>query len=202
VSNKDYYEEVKALARDKRSFYEVDSKKINLTSIKKIYKAEDIKVHNCPNKLRNLRASYYNDDLGCDVLLNQKMPREAKIFSLLHELKHHYLDQEHLHGRNQLCFLRYDEEPLLELTAEVFAAEFIWPEQNFSSDLHSFGIRQGVCSKEAIVNFQRTCGVPVSYTYIIKRLEWFRIIPQGYFKGTQWKKLEWDMYGKPFYLRK
>lgn len=201
MSDLDYYESVKEFARKKRSIFSVDSKTISLSSIRKIYKQENIKIHYCPKRLRNLRASYYKDDLGCDVLLNKHLPREPKIFSLLHELKHHYLDQEHLHGRNQLCFMRYDEEPELEIAAEIFAAEFIWPEQEFSDQLNIFGIRRGSCSKELVVDFKRECNVPVSFTYIVKRLEWFRVIPKGYFDGIQWKKLEWEMYGKPFYLK-
>lgn len=194
------YEEVRLLAQEKRALYAVNSSRLGLQTIRNIYKAEGISIHYYPKRLRNLRAAYFNDDEGCDVLLNKDLPDEAKIFSLAHELKHHYLDRNII-PKSIICSLQYSNEPLIEKTAEVFAAEFVWPEQEFIRSAAEYGISAENCTPQLIVCFKRQINIPISYTFLVKRLEWFKIIRKGQFDKIQFKKLEWSIFGKPFYLR-
>ncbi len=195
------YWQVKLLATEKRKLYAVSTQNIGLNLIRKIYKAEGIGIHYSPSRLRKLKAAYFKDGDGCDVLLNKDLPKEAKIFALIHELKHHYLDRGAIQGVS-CCLNSYDTEPLREKTAEVFAAEFIWPESEFALSAKGFSVPQGVWKPEVVVGFKKSCGVPVSYKFITKRLERLSVIQKGAFDKVKFVKLEWDMYGKPFYLRK
>ena len=67
------------------------------------------------------------DDGFCSVALQQKIPDEPKLFALIHELKHHYCDRAAL-GSGVIHCGDYDRNELIEKGAEVFAAEFIYPE--------------------------------------------------------------------------
>ena len=58
---------------------------------------------------------------------------------------------------------------LIEKGAEVFAAEFIYPEAEFEGDLDNLGL---TASQPAdVVAFKRSCRARVSYRFICKRLE-------------------------------
>jgi len=197
--NWNYYEELKLLAREKRSLYEVDLQPLDLNKIRNIYRQEGIKIKLSTGTLRNLKAAYFNDENGTDVLLNSKLPREAKIFALIHELKHHYVDAN---NHDVFCLKDYDDEPEIEKGAEVFAAEFIWPEDLFLSEATDFGLKQGNCSPELIVRFKKQILSPVSYTFIRKRLEWFKLIEKGEHTGVKFKNLEYELFGIPYHLRK
>lgn len=197
--NWNYYEELKLLAREKRSLYEVDLQPLDLNKIRNIYRQEGIKIKLSTGTLRNLKAAYFNDENGTDVLLNSKLPKEAKIFALIHELKHHYVDAN---NHDVFCLKDYDDEPEIEKGAEVFAAEFIWPEDVFLSEATDFGLKQKSCAPEHIVRFKRQISVPVSYTFIRKRLEWFKIIERGEFSNIKFRNLEYELFGVPYYLRR
>lgn len=194
------YNFVKQLAIEKRELYGIKTGDVTLSKLRQIYKKENIKIdYNC-GKIRNLRAAYYNDENGCSILLNKKLPKPAKIFSLTHELKHHYLDKNVLEG-GIWCRLKYENKPIIEKTAEVFAAEFIWPESEFVPMATSFGLPIQ-CSPKQIVNFKRKLTIPISYQFLCKRLEWFGFISKGQYNDIKFQKLERDLYGIPFYLRK
>lgn len=200
MDRQDQYETAKGLAREKRLLYSVDSKKINLSGLRKIYKQEGVKITlDASQKLRNMKAAYFNDEDGVDVFLNPKLPIEARLFALVHELKHHYLDAN---GESVWsCLKAYNEEPLVEKTAEVFAAEFIWPESDFQSNISDFGITKENCTPENVIGFKRAMRIPVSYMFIKKRLEWFKLIDKGSFDKIKFQTLEHKIYGLPFYLR-
>lgn len=100
-----------------------------------------------------------------------------------------------------MCLKAYDEEPIPEKAAEVFAAEFIWPADEFQQAALNFGLSKNNCSDKDIVGFKKWAKVPVSYKFIIKRLEWFKIIEKGQFDRTKFKLVEYQIYGKPYHLR-
>lgn len=194
------YENIKKLAREKRAQYGIISTDISLSLVRKIYRQEGITIKLAKEKkLRKLKAAYCNDEDGIDVLLNPQLPKETRIFALIHELKHHYVDAN---GKDALCLKAYNEEPLTEKVAEVFAAEFIWPEKEFQSAANSFGLKNGDCSQEDIVKFRRWVNIPVSYKFILKRLEWFKIIGNGQYDKVKFTLVEYAIFGKPFYLRR
>ena len=82
----------------------------------------------------------------------------------IHELKHHFTDADKLKG----VVACYDLEPYIEKSAEVFAAEFLWPETIFKKDIIDFGINVTNYTPEKIVRFKRHYDMPVSYTFIKK----------------------------------
>lgn len=196
----DSYEIVKKLAQEKRDFFGIKTGDVSLSKLRSIYKNEGIKIDQTHQKTRNLRAAYFSDVYGSSVLLNQKLPKPAKIFSLVHELKHHYLDRQKLET-GIFCSLNYNSEPLIEKTAEVFAAEFIWPQDEFFMMANNFGLQEK-CLPEDVVKFKKSLNLPVSYKFIQKRLEWFKFIERGQYKDIKFQKLERELFGVPFYLRK
>ena len=107
----------------------------------------------------------------CSVALQATLPYEPKLFALVHELKHHYRDREAL-GAGVLHCGDYDANELIEKGAEVFAAEFIYPEAEFADDLNNLGLN--VREASDVVDFKRSCKAKVSYHFIRKRLERFR----------------------------
>jgi Zn-dependent peptidase ImmA (M78 family) len=88
---------------------------------------------------------------------------------------------------------------MIEIGAEVFAAEFIYPEQEFLACVAQLDIKVGNCTPEHVVELKRGCGAQVSYTFLRKRLEWFEIVTSGEFAKVQFQKLEESIYGPPIY---
>ena len=129
------------------------------------------------------------------------MPKEPRIFCLCHELKHHYVDQERAR-----CAGLYCQEPSwqdadpIEIGAEIFAAEFIFPEQEFLTLASELDVGVG-CSKEDVVRLKRGSPALVSYTFVKKRLQWFGLAEPGRFDKVKFVKLEEQLYGVPFYRR-
>jgi Zn-dependent peptidase ImmA (M78 family) len=132
------------------------------------------------------------------VAYQESLPYEPRLFSLVHELKHHYCDQELL-GAGVVHCGDYDANELIEKGAEVFAAEFIYPQAEFAEDLQQHGITVNQASD--IVLIKRSCKAKVSYHFIRKRLERLKLISPGQFDGVQFKKLEEQLYGMPFHRR-
>jgi len=64
----------------------------------------------------------------------------------------------------------YNANELIERAAEVFAAEFIYPEQEFLKCAESHRLVPGKVTPETVVEFKRVCGAPVSYRFLTKRL--------------------------------
>lgn len=200
INESESYEHAIQLAKEKRSVFGIKTGDVTLSKLRQIYRQEKIKIDMSCGKIRNLRAAYFNDDNGCSVLLNRKLPKPARIFSLAHELKHHFTDQ-HILGKGIYCSISYKNEPLIEKTAELFAAELIWPEDEFLPMTTNFGIVAG-CTPEDIVRFKRYLSLPISYQFLKKRFTWFKFIDKDQYKKIQFQKLEQSMYGVPFYLNK
>jgi len=167
VSRHSYYEELKALAREKRAMYGVKTAAFGLREVRRIYKEESIRVDSWPLP-RRIKALYMCADGHFSVAIQNALPDEPKLFALVHELKHHYRDQEALTTGTIACG-DYNANELIEKGAEVFAAEFIYPEREFSEFIHA--LRITTWSPEQIVQLTRHCAARVSYTFVCKRLE-------------------------------
>jgi hypothetical protein len=59
-----------------------------------------------------------------------------------------------------------------------------------------------VWQKEDVVGLKKTCKAKVSYKFLLKRLTRLNAISGGQFDRVQFKKLEEEMYGVPFYRRR
>ena len=198
LSRSSYYNAMRALAQEKRRFYQVETSKIDLPLMARIYKVEDIKIDRRNLQGYKIRASYFCDSNDFSVLLKNNMPREPKIFALAHELKHHYVDQAKIIDGTIQCG-DYNRNELIEKGAEVFAAELIYPESEMLQDAREMGLEVGACSAEDLVRFKLKRFAPVSYTFILKRFEWFGFCERGAYDDVKFTKLEEKMYGPPIY---
>lgn len=192
-----YYESLKLLARQKREQFGLTTQSINLTAIKEIYRAEGIRIDLWPLKPR-LRAVYMCDENDPSVLINKTLPSEPKLFALAHELKHHFCDRQELQ-QDQIPCGRYNEKREIEIGAEVFAAELIFPEAEFLAIAQRMGLVSMAATAEDLVNFKREADAPVSYQFVRKRFEYLNLAPRGKFAKIKFTRLEEQMYGIPFY---
>jgi Zn-dependent peptidase ImmA (M78 family) len=191
------YESLKALARQKRQEYEVSTDTFGLQKLRQIYKQEGVVIDLWKLQPR-IRAVYMCDDGDPSVLVNKTLPMEPRLFAMVHELKHHYTDRKLIEGGKLKCG-DYNANQDIEIGAEVFAAEFLYPEQEFLDCLAGLGIQRDACTKEDVVRLKRSCGAPVSYTFLRKRLERMGFAQPGAFDRVQFQKLEEELYGLPIY---
>lgn len=197
MSRNDYFESMKAMAREKRAEHKVNTAAFGLREVRRIYKAESIRIDHWPLR-RKIKALYMCDDGDCSVAVQRDLPDEPKLFALVHELKHHYHDREAL-GAGVVHCGDYDANELIEKGAEVFAAEFIYPESEFAADLAALGVARWDAA--SIVLLKRNCKAKVSYQFLCKRLARLGLIGRGQFDRVQFRKLEEQMFGVPFYRR-
>ena len=197
MSRRAYYEGLLQLAREKRLEHGADTTAFGLREVRAIYKQEGIRIDHWPLPYK-VKALYMCDDNFPSVALQQRIPYEPKLFALVHELKHHYCDRKALGAGVIHCGV-YDANELIEKGAEVFAAEFIYPEEEFTADLQQSGVN--VRQASDVVDFKRLCKSQVSYQFICKRLERIGCIACGQFYDVQFQKLEDQIYGVPFYRR-
>lgn len=195
-----YYERMRALALAKRAEHKVETASLNLTCMRRIYRAEVIRIDRWETRGRKIRAAYFCDSDDFSVLLNRNLPREPALFSLAHELKHHYADQGIIEGGQIRCG-DYNANQVIEIAAEIFAAEFIYPEAEMQDLVSTLGITRQTCSPERVVEFKRTCPATVSYSFIVKRFERFGICQGGEYKRVHFQKLEEELHGVPIYKR-
>jgi Zn-dependent peptidase ImmA (M78 family) len=195
MTRDEYFEALKALAREKRLYHAVRTNSFGLREVRQIYKGEGIKIDPWPLPPK-IKAMYMCTDGHYSVAVQQKLPDEPKLFALIHELKHHYVDQEKIENGMVLCG-DYNQNELIEKGAEVFAAEFIYPEAEFSDLVGSLGVSRW--QPADIVRLKQRIQAKVSYTFIRKRLERLGLLTRGEFASVQFKKLEEEMFGVPYW---
>jgi Zn-dependent peptidase ImmA (M78 family) len=199
TGNSHYYQQMKLLAQEKREQYNIETSKINLNVVRRIYKAEGVTIDYWDVKGNKIKACYFADGEP-SVAVKRSLPREPKLFALMHELKHHYVDHESiLEGRYECG--QYNENEVVEIGAEVFAAAFIYPDTEMLAHIADLGITKDSFTPETIVRFKRSCGAVVSYAFLVKRFEQFGYIEKGEYKGIQFQKLEEQIFGLPVYKR-
>ncbi len=197
IDRNTYYEELKKLAREKRAYYNIDTAALGLREVRQIYKDEGIKIDYWPLSSR-IKAIYMCSDGDFSVALQLKLPDDPKLFALIHELKHLYRDQD-LIGSQAVHCGDYNRNQIIEIGAEVFAAEFIYPQEEFANDIDILGI--STWAAEDIVRLKRNCKAKVSYQYLVKRLDHLGYVTADQFKDVKFKNLEDRMFGVPFYKR-
>ena len=201
-----YYEKMKDLARKIRADYGFVTPRVMRSDMRKIYRDQEIEIDLWPPKdkskffhnFKNLRGAYFHDECGTTVLLSRTLPQDPAIFTLGHELKHHLEDRDH--QNTILCDLS-NENDLIEISAEVFAAELIFPEQDFFDILQGMGVEYGKCRPEDIVRVKRETQTTLSYTGLVKKAAFLNFANSDTLKNVKWKKLEEEIYGEPDYKR-
>src|SRR6202048_968703 len=98
-------------------------------------------------------------------MLAKGLPEDPMVFTMGHELKHHLVDAE--------LSLSYcdssNEASMVEIGAEIFAAELIYPEDDFRRDLQSAGVRAGGCVAPDFVRLKYDTRTTLSYSDLAKR---------------------------------
>src|SRR5712692_10777731 len=97
------------------------------------------------------------------------------VFTMAHELKHHLVDAG---AAVSLCSFENERAPI-EIGAEVFAAELIFPEQDFVVALRQAGVQAGKCSTGELVHLKRRTRTTLSYAGLAKRAELLAFSPPG-----------------------
>ncbi len=191
----EYYEQLKTLARRTRIRFNLHSPRVLRSDLRRIYQLEGIRIDLWPHKLKHLRGAYFNDELGPTVMLAKGLPEDPMVFTMAHELKHHLADRD---SSLSYCDPSNQSNPI-EIGAEIFAAELIYPDEEFQSDLETMGIGVGQCTPEVLVRLKHETRTTLSYAGLAKRAEFMRLASPGSLAGVRWKKLEEQIYGLPFY---
>lgn len=94
---------------------------------------------------------------------------------------------------------RLQRERIDQKSAEVFAAEFIFPESEFIERIQAMDIQRMSCSAEDVVRLKRSCNACVSYTFLRKRLVRLGYAEEAALAAVKFTNLEESMFGKPIY---
>jgi Zn-dependent peptidase ImmA (M78 family) len=199
MTRDEYFEGLKALAREKRMYHAVRTNAFGLREVRKIYSSEGIKIDYWPLP-KKIKAIYMCKDGDYSVAVQRDLPDEPKLFALIHELKHHYVDQDNIKNGLVHCG-DYNQNELIEKGAEVFAAEFIFPELEFAELIKSFGPVEK-WKAEDVVRLKQRVPAKVSYRFVCKRLERLSLIARGEFDRVRFHKLEEEMFGVPYWRAK
>lgn len=101
------------------------------------------------------------------------------------------------------CVASVKETEPIEIGAEVFAAEFLFPEQIFIELMEEMGLSKGEqCACENLVQIKHNTKTTLSYAGLVKKAEWLGFAEKGSLPRDGWKRLEEQMYGMPFYKRR
>ena len=190
-----YYEGCKELAREIRKKYNLNNHRILPSQMIKICKSEGVDYIDLNPHFKKVRgAYYYNSEEGASIVIKKGLPRDPYSFTIGHELKHHLTDR---HKLISCCLDNSIEE--VEIGAEIFSAELIFPENDFVKILKEMNVSYGSCTATHIVELKNKTQTTLSYAGLAKRAEFFGFANSKAFTQIKWKKLEEELYGIPFY---
>jgi hypothetical protein len=203
MSRSRYYESMKELARKTRAQHGIVTPRVLRSHLRGIYRHHGVRFDLWPLpgtekvKLRKLRGVFISDDAGASIMVARHIPSEQRVFTMAHELKHYLVDAE----KGVLRCDSTNESAEIEIGAEVFAAEFVFPDADVLEWLGNLGVCQGKCKAEDIVHLKRQSQTTLSYAGLVKKIDWLNFAPKNSFDGIKWKKLEVSIFGEPFYKR-
>jgi len=178
---------MRELALEVRARNGIEGSDLSMREMWRIYREEGIERLDFRHGFKDLRGAYFNDDCGVTVMLAGGLPDEPTIFTMAHELKHHLVDSK---SASILC--RTNEQTRrVEVGAEVFAAELIYPERDFVYDL--FRLLQAMpqtVSPELLVELKRKTRTTLSYAALAKRTVLLRLADQESFRDVRWGTLQ------------
>jgi Zn-dependent peptidase ImmA (M78 family) len=192
-----YYEHLKTRAREVRVEHSLVSVRVLRSDLRRIYSKLGVRIDSWPHKFKQVRGAYFDDELGPTVMLPKHLPVEPTIFSMAHELKHHLVDRR---LGMSYCSASNDAEPI-EIGAEIFAAELIFPEPDFIDFLNTKGVKEGECTPVVLIRLKHETETTLSYASLAKRAEFLQFAPRASLAKVKWKKLEEEIYGEPIYKR-
>jgi Zn-dependent peptidase ImmA (M78 family) len=164
VNRTAYYEELKALARAKRQEHGIAGPRVLRSDFKRIFKEEGITFDYWDRPLKAIRGAYLCDDLGPTIMVRKNLPDDPCVFTMAHEYKHHLRDRDQglVHCRNDPSTV------VIEIGAEVFAAEFLFPEGIFREQMEARSIASAACTQEHLVMLKNETKTTMSYAGLRK----------------------------------
>src|SRR5919112_6795719 len=182
-----YYEDLKLLAREVRAEHGLSSPRVLPSDLMKIYSYYGIEVDEWPYRFRNLRGAFIDDDLGPTVMIAKGLPQDPMVFTMAHELKHFFRDRD-------LGISYCDQSNLkksLEVGAEIFAAELLFPDRDFMSHMNAMGIRRDQCLPKTLIQLKRKTGTTLSYAGLAIKAERLGYAPSHSLTTIKtWRRLE------------
>lgn len=194
----EYYEQMKNLAREKRQAYGIDGPRVLRNDMRRIFRQEGIRVDYWHGPFKKVRGAYFNDEHGPTIMVRRSLPPDPCVFTMAHELKHHLVDRD----ASVLTCENTPAKEVVEISAEVFAAEFLFPEECFKAQMAQMGIGLLGCTAESLVRVKHETKTTLSYTGLSKLAVWLGFSGEGALPKTGWQNLEAQIYGLPFYRRR
>jgi hypothetical protein len=197
VNTHNYYEDLKALARQVRAEHGLSSPRVLPGDMMRIYAQYEIELDEWPYRFRNLRGAFINDHLGTTIMIAKGLPRDPMVFTMAHELKHFFRDRD-------LGISYCDQSNLnksLEIGAEIFAAELLFPDRDFVAQMKLMGIRTNQCLPKDLIRLKRQTGTTLSYAGLAIKAERLGFAPSHSVTTIKtWRRLE-ALYSSPVQRR-
>ena len=182
-----YYEDLKQLARQVRAENGLSSPRVLASDLMRIYARYGIVVDEWPYRFRHLRGAFINDHLGTTVMLAKGLPRDPMVFTMAHELKHFFRDRD-------LGISYCDQSNInksLEIGAEIFAAELLFPDRDFVAQMRTMDIRRDQCLPKTLIQLKRQTGTTLSYAGLAIKAERLGFAPSHSLTTIKtWRRLE------------
>ncbi len=190
MSVRAYYDDLKRLARQVRAENGLTTPRVLPSDMRRIYFKHGIEIDLWPYRFRNLRGAFICDKLGTTVMLASGLPLDPLVFTMAHELKHFFRDRN--------LGISYCDQSnagkILEVGAEIFASELIFPDRDFINYMDRIGIRENQCLPRTLVWLKRKTRTTLSYAGLAIKAERLRFAPiKTLTRVKTWRKLE-EMY--------
>jgi Zn-dependent peptidase ImmA (M78 family) len=198
VKRSDYYEKLKELARRVRAEYGLSTPRVTRSDLRHIYKALKIRFDKWALG-KAIRGAYFNDECGPSIVVDRSLPDDPAVFTMAHELKHHLVDGN---AKLSFCSSANEKEPI-EIGAEVFAAELLFPEEDFAAAMRALGVGPNGCTAEHIVRVKETTRTTLSHLGLTKRARWLGFATDDAFTSVRsWTQIRDQIFGVPFWRRR
>ena len=188
-----YYEDLKALARQVRAEHRLSSPRVLPSDLRRIYAQYGIVLDEWPYRFRHLRGAFINDHLGTTIMIAKGLPQDPLVFTMAHELKHFFRDRD-------LGISYCDQSNLnksIEIGAEIFAAELLFPDRDFVAHMKMMGIRRDQCLPKTLIRLKRQTGTTLSYAGLAIKAERLGFAPAHSLTTIKiWRRLE-ALYSPP-----
>jgi len=187
-----YFEDLKLLARQVRAEHGLRSPRVLASDLRRIYNCYGIEIDSWPYRLRDLRGAFISDELGTTVLLAGGLPQDPMVFTMAHELKHYFRDRD-------LGISYCDQSNLsqtIEIGAEIFAAELLFPDQDFVKHMRLLRVGRDQCLPKTLVQLKTKTRTTLSYAGLAIKAERLGFAPPSSLTRVKtWRKLE-ELYGE------
>jgi IrrE N-terminal-like domain len=193
VNVQHYYEDLRALARQVRAEHGLTSPRVLPSDLMRIYAQYGIVLDEWPYRFRHLRGAFIDDHLGTTIMIARGLPQDPMVFTMAHELKHFFRDRD-------LGISYCDQSNLnksLEVGAEIFAAELLFPDRDFVAHMNMMGIRRDQCLPKTLIRLKRKTGTTLSYAGLAIKAERLGFAPAHSLTTIKtWRRLE-ALYSAP-----